>query len=146
MKRISLPTTLLLVLLGACGSKSSPEDQVRAVIAAAETAAEARDLSEVMDLVADGYTDTRGQDKAAIRDLMRAYFVINQSVHLLMRVEEIEFPADEIATAHIAVGMIGQQTQEDWQFVADIYEFDVQIVREDGDWRLQSAEWRRPGG
>lgn len=134
---------LLFGLLSACGSKSTPEEQVRAVIAAAETGAEARDLSAVMDLVAERYTDTRGQDKAAIRDLMRAYFIVNQSVHLLMRVEEIKFPADEIADARISVGMLGRQSAQEWQFAADIYEFDVRLLNEDGEWRLQSAEWRR---
>lgn len=136
---------LLVALLGACGSESSPEKQVREVIAAAETGAEARDLSAVMDLVAQSYADSRGQDKAAIRDLMRAYFVVNQSVHLMMRIEEIDFPADELATAHISVGMLGRQSQESWDFAADIYEFDVRLIREDDDWRLVSAEWRRPG-
>lgn len=143
MKR-RLSVTLVLGLLSACGSKSTPEEQVREVIAAAETGAEARDLSAVMDLVAESYTDTRGQDKAAIRDLMRAYFVVNQSVHLLMRIEEIEFPADELASARISVGMLGRQSEEDWQFAVDVYEFDVRLLNEDGDWRLQSAEWRRP--
>lgn len=142
-RRITI--ALLLGVLSACGSKSTPEEQVRAVIAAAETGAEARDLSAVMDLVAEGYTDTRGQDKAAIRDLMRAYFIVNQSVHLLMRVDSIDFPADELAAARISVGMLGRQSQEDWKYAVDVYEFDVRLLNEDGEWRLQSAEWRRPG-
>jgi hypothetical protein len=137
---------LLAGVLSACGSKSTPEQEVRKVIADAETAAEARDLSGVMDLVSERYTDTRGQDKAQIRDLMRAYFVVNQSVHLLMRIDEITFPADELADARISVGMLGVQSQEDWRYAVDVYEFDVRLLSEDGEWRLQSAEWRRPGG
>jgi len=136
---------LLAGVLSACGSKSTPEQEVRKVIADAETAAEARDLSGVMDLVSERYTDTRGQDKAQIRDLMRAYFVVNQSVHLLMRIDEITFPADELADARISVGMLGVQSQEDWRYAVDVYEFDVRLLSEDGEWRLQSAEWRRPG-
>jgi hypothetical protein len=137
---------LLAGVLSACGSKSTPEQEVRKVIADAETAAEARDLSGVMDLVSERYTDMRGQDKAQIRDLMRAYFVVNQSVHLLMRIDEITFPADELADARISVGMLGVQSQEDWRYAVDVYEFDVRLLSEDGEWRLQSAEWRRPGG
>jgi hypothetical protein len=137
---------LLAGVLSACGSKSTPEQEVRKVIADAETAAEARDLSGVMDLVSERYTDTRGQDKEQIRDLMRAYFVVNQSVHLLMRIDEITFPADELADARISVGMLGVQSQEDWRYAVDVYEFDVRLLSEDGEWRLQSAEWRRPGG
>lgn len=118
---------------------------MRQVVRAAETAAEERDLSEVMDLVAAGYNDSRGQDKDAIRDLMRGFFVLNQSVHLLMRIEDIEFPSDEIAEARVTVGMLGRQSQEDWSFAAEVYEFEVRLMREDDEWRLQSAEWRRPG-
>jgi hypothetical protein len=133
-----------LALLGACAREPSPEDQVREVIAAAEVATEARDLSDVMDLVAENYTDSRGQDKEAIRNLMRGFFFVNQSVHLLMRVESIEFPADKLADAHIAVGLLGRQSQEDWSFVVETYEFDVRLQHDEGEWRLQSAEWRRP--
>jgi hypothetical protein len=77
---------------------------------------------------------------------MRGYFFINQSIHLLTRIEEVQFPGDELATAHVSVGMLGQQAQEDWAFAADVYEFDIQLRRIDGEWKLQSAEWRRPGG
>ena len=118
---------------------------MRQVVGAAESAAEERDLSAVMDLVADGYSDTQGQDKEAIRSLMRGFFVLNQSVHLLMRIEDLEFPSDEVAEARVTVGMLGRQSQEDWSFAADVYEFDVRLVHKDDEWRLQSAQWRRPG-
>lgn len=137
----------LLVTLAACGRESSSEDHVREVIAAAEAGAEARDLSEVMNLVSDRYTDLRGQDKAAIRDLMRGYFFINQSLHLLVRVDEIEFPGTDHATAHVTVGMLGRQDAgaDDWSLAADVYEFDIRLLNEDDDWRLVSAEWTSAG-
>jgi hypothetical protein len=133
-----------VLLLGGCGSKESPEERVRAVITKAEEGAEARDLSAVMDLVSDRYADTRGQDKQSIRALLHGYFVINQSVHLLVRIEDLEFPADETAQARVTVGMLGRQAQEDWSFAAEAYEFDVRLALEDGEWLLTSAEWRRP--
>ncbi len=136
---------LAVAMLGACGEEASPEEQVRATIARAEEGAEARDLSAVMELVADGYADTRGQDKQSVHALMHGFFVVNQSVHLLMRVEDVEFPSDGIAEARVTVGMLGRQSQEDWSFAADVYELDVRFVREDSDWLLQSAEWQRPG-
>lgn len=131
------------ILLAAC-SRTTPEQEVRAVIAAAESAAEERDLSGVMDLVSDRYSDAAGNDKAAIRALMQGFFIVNQSVHLLMRVEELEFPSEDLATARLTVGMLGRQSAEDWAFAADVYEFDVRLIRESDEWRLQSATWRRP--
>jgi hypothetical protein len=136
-----------LLVLAACSREPSSEDRVREVIASAEAAAEARDLSDAMDLVSDRYADVRGQDKAAIRDMMRGYFLINQSIHLLLRVEDIEFPANDMARAHVTVGMLGRQEagEDDWSLAADVYEFDIQLLNEDDDWRLISAEWARAG-
>ena len=135
---------LAVVLALASCARSTPEEEVRAVFAAAETAAEDRDVSGVMDLVSDRYSDPAGNDKAAIKALMQGFFIVNQSVHLLMRVEELEFPSADLATAHLSVGMLGRQAAEDWAFAADVYEFDVRLVREEDEWRLQSATWRRP--
>ena len=138
----------LLSMLAACSREPSAEERIREVIAAAEAAAEARDLSDTMQLVSDRYSDVRGQDKAAIRDLMRGYFLINQSIHLLLRVEEIQFPANDMARARVTVGMLGRQDAggDDWSLAADVYEFDIQLLNEDDDWRLISAEWVRAGG
>ncbi len=138
---------LFFLILTACSREPSPEDRIREVIAAAEQGAEARDLSDVMALVSDGYADVRGHDKAAVRDLMRGYFLMNQSIHLLLRVEDIEFPSAHMATGRVTVGMLGRQDvgAADWSLAADIYEFDVRLLSEDGEWRLQSADWRRAG-
>ena len=134
-------------MLAACSRERSPEDQIRDVVTAAEKGAEARDLSEVMGLVSDRYSDLQGQDKAAVRELMRGYFLINQSIHLLTRAEDIRFETDDIATARVSVGMLGRQDDSagDWSLAADVYEFDLRFLREDEAWRLQSATWRRAG-
>lgn len=138
---------IVVFVLAACSREPSPEDRIREVITAAETAAEARDLSDIMDLVSDRYADLRGQDKAAIRDVMRGYFLINQSIHLLITVDDIEFPGNDLANAHVTVGMLGRQDAgaDDWALAADVYEFDVRLLNEDDEWRVVSAEWVRAG-
>ena len=138
---------LLLLTLGAC-DRSSPEDQIRAQVAAAEKGAEARDLSDLMALVSERYADSRGHDKAAVRDIVGGYLLVNQSIHLLTRVEEVKFPSDTIATARVTVGMLGRQddTAGDWSLAADVYEFDLRFIREGDGWRVQSAGWRRARG
>jgi hypothetical protein len=118
---------------------------VRATVSAAEKAAEARDLSEVMDLVADSYADERGQDKQSIRGLMHGFFLLNQSVHLLVRVDNIEFPSEDVADARVTVGMLGNQSQEDLALAAEVHEFDVRLRLVDDEWKLQSARRARRG-
>jgi hypothetical protein len=43
--------------------------------------------------------------------------------------------------------MAGRETNSGsaWDLAADVYEFDVTLVREDGDWRVSRADWRRGG-
>lgn len=130
--------------VAACSNKSTPEAQVREVITRAEAAAEARDLSKLMALVADSYADKQGQGKEDIRNLMRGFFLINQSIHLLIKVEDVKLESVEVATARVTAGMLGQQSEEQWSLAADVYEFDLRLRNVDGDWLLQSAEWRRP--
>lgn len=134
----------LLLLMAAACSRTSPEEQIRALVAAAEEGAEARDLSDVMALVSDRYVDAQGQDKSAVRDVVGGYLLINHSVHLLTRVEDVKFPSDTIATARVTVGMLGQQDDAagDWSLAADVYEFDLRFLKEGDQWRLQSASWR----
>jgi uncharacterized protein (DUF2237 family) len=78
---------------------------------------------------------------------MRGYFLINQSIHLLIRVDDIEFRGNDRASAHVTVGMLGHQDAgaDDWSLAAEVYEFDIRLLNEDDEWRLVSAEWTPAG-
>jgi hypothetical protein len=139
----SLAALLAACTLAACAREDSPEAQVRAVIDAAEQAAEARDVSAAMRLVADDYADSRGFDREALRRFVHGYFVLNQSIRLLVRVEDVQFPADELAQARVTIGTLGTRGEEaeDWSVVVDLHEFDVELVRDGREWLLRRAEW-----
>jgi hypothetical protein len=57
-------------------------------------AAEARDASDVLDLVADDYEDAQGFDRAQLRNFLRGYFLAHPKIELLVNIESLEFPAD----------------------------------------------------
>ena len=138
-------TALLLALvLTGCGRESSPEDELRAVVAEAETAAEARDASALSGLVADDYRDVRGNGVEEIRRYVRGYLIAHQSVHLLVRIEEIELKATDLARLRATVGMVGREAEgaAAWDLAADVYEFDLTLAREAGDWKVTRADWR----
>jgi len=122
------------LLAAACAAEGSPEEQVRAVIAQAEEAAEARDVSAAMELVADEYEDANGFDREALRRFVHGYFMLNPSISLLVRVEDLRFPADELAQARVTVGMLGQGLE------TRLETFDVELVNIDGEWRLRRAD------
>jgi hypothetical protein len=76
-----------LGLLTACSDGTSPEQQVRAVIQSMEAAAEKRDVGGLMEHISANYRDGQGQDRAEASRYARGYFITNQSVHLLTRIE-----------------------------------------------------------
>ena len=98
-----LPLLILAASLVACAEHSSDEERVRDVIDSVETAAEKRDASDVMDFVADDYTDSEGFDKTRLQNFLRAYLLAHPKVELFTRIDKLEFPADGLAQAEVTV-------------------------------------------
>jgi hypothetical protein len=136
---------LIAGLLAGCGDAESPEQQVRKVIDAIEVAAEQRDVSDLMQHVSKNYRDGNGDGPDEASRYVRGYFIANQSIHLLTRVEEIQFLSSDEARANVLVGMVGREAAASgsWDLAADLYEFDVALLREDGDWKVTYARWNR---
>ena len=132
----------VLVLLAGCADDASPEQQVRAVIDSMEVAAEARDVGDLMEHVSAAYRSADGLDRAEAANSLRGYFVANQSIHLLTRIESLEFPTPDEARVQLQVGMAGRGGQGAAGLSADLYDFDVALVREDGEWKVSYADWR----
>jgi hypothetical protein len=134
---------MLGLCVAACGDSQSPEAQVRSTIAAIEAAAEARDVGDVMEHVSDQFRDAYGRDGRELSQYVRGYFIANQSIHLLSRIEHIEFPTADEARAKVMVGMVGRDAAaaNAWNLAAEVYDFDVTFMREDGDWKVTHAKW-----
>jgi hypothetical protein len=145
-----MPVSRVLLLaicaaLTACGDPDSPEQQVRQVIDKMETAAEARDVSELVEHLSSEYRDLNGMSADEAGRYARGYFVANQSIHLLTRVEQIEFPLPDEARARVLVGMVGRDADaaSNWDLAADLYEFKLALRQEGGEWKISFAEWKR---
>lgn len=140
--------TTLAWLLAGCGGPVSPADEVRETLRRAQQSIEARNVSAVLDFVSDEYQDDRGRDKEQLRSALRGFFVLNPSIHLLARVQSVEFPADELAQARVTVGMLRSRADEgtdDLGLAADLHEFEFELIREGGEWQVRHARWRRHG-
>lgn len=135
-------TLVLALALAACAPDQSPEEEIRAVVAAAEAAAESRDTATLLDFVAADYHDGQGNGAEEIRRYVRGYLLAHQSVHLMTRVEEVELLATDLARLRATVGMLGQGGESAWDLAAEVYEFDVTLARTDGEWRVTRAVWR----
>ena len=133
------------MLLAACGSRTTAEDEIRALIASAETAAEARDASSLKELIADDYRDGTGRGADELRRYLHGYLIAHQSISLITRVDAIELEGSEVARVKVSVGMLGRGSEASWDFAADIYHFDLRLAREDGKWRVTRAGMQPAG-
>ena len=143
MKRVALLATALLAL--ACGGEpQTPEERVRATLAALEAAAEARDVAAMKEHVSETYRDERGNDRRAVSALVALHFQQNRSVHLLVRTLAIAVDPPA-ATASVLVAMAGTpiESADALPLVhADFHRFDFELREEDGTWRIAAAAWR----
>ncbi len=126
-----------------CSREESPEEQVRAVIAAGEAAAEARDLSGILEHVSPAYRDEHGGGPDELKQYLRGYLVMHQSVHLLARVESVEFPYRDYARVQLKVGMLGRESAgaTSLDLAADVKEIVLELALEDDEWKVVRAAW-----
>ena len=132
-------------LLAACGTSNTPEGEIRALIDAAETAAEERDAPALRGMVADDYHDTEGRDADEIRRYLHGYLVAHQSIHLVTRIDAIDLQGKELARVEVIIGVLDRDVDADsaWDLAGDIHRLDIRLAREGGEWRVTRAG-RRP--
>jgi hypothetical protein len=134
---------LAAVLLGGCGEKGTPDAHVRAVIAAGEAAAEARDLGGILEHVSPAFRDGNGAGRDELKQYLRGYLVTHQSVHLLTSIESVEFPYRDFALVQLKVGTLGRETAAAGAFdlAADIKDVVLELQLEDDGWKVVRAAW-----
>lgn len=134
------------VMLQACSNGGeSPEEAVRALIASAADAAERRSSADLVEMMHEDYRDQQGHDKNQAAGLLRAYFFQHKNIHLLTRIDEIEWLDDERAVVRLHVAMAGSVISDIDALAslrARIYRFEVSLIRQ-GEWRVQRASWKR---
>nr|MBO2487910.1 hypothetical protein [Gammaproteobacteria bacterium] len=144
-KPMRATAALLLLLLAACSDRASPDAQVRAVIERIERAVEERDVGDVLAHIAAQYRDEYGNDRETVGRALRGYFIAHQSIHLLTRIEALYFLSDDEARVAVLVAMVGRDAAATnaWDLAADLYSFDLVLVRDGAEWKVTWARWRR---
>lgn len=142
-----------VLFLAACsGPTDSPEQQIRALLEQAESAAEDKNIDDLKSLIADDYQDSQGNDKKTLGRLLVFYFLRHQSIYLLSRIHTITFAPDETgaktgdyANISLSVAMAGTPFPENLShFRADFFHFDIVLVKTGAeDWQVTQADWRR---
>ena len=138
----------ITLALHACSEKKSPEDQVRQFVASAVTAAESREALVIRQLISENYMDDGRRDRRALTALAMGYFLRHKSIHLFTQISEIKFPTSNQASVKLYAAMAGRPVSGAQALIdirADLYLFDLMLIRDGDDWLLQKLYWQRAG-
>jgi hypothetical protein len=143
MKTSGVVSAVAAVLASGCGA-GDPEAEIRALLAAAEEAAEARDVGFFGGVLGEGYRDARGNDRDEAIRMVHGLFIANQRIEIVSRIEEIVLEGEDAARAVVHAGMVGRRTGAALidGVDADLYRFE----HEGGDWQIIGADFRRALG
>lgn len=137
---------LLCLGIAACGGpKEGPEEALRAWVRQGQEAAEARDRRALVKMIAPFYADARGNSRDDIDDMFRFYFLRQQDVALVTRIEELDVYENTAARLVLAVGMAGTSDGV-LGFSADAYRFEMEFELLGDEWLLTAARWGEFGG
>jgi len=140
-----LAGALLCVGLSACGGPAEgPEEAIRSWVSQGQELAEAKDRRGLVDMISPTYTDGRGNSRDDIENIFRIYFLRQNKVALITRIEELNVYADSAAELVLSVGMAGTNDGA-FGFSADAFRFEMEFELDDDEWLLTSARWAELG-
>jgi len=146
MKALAPAAALGAVLAAGCTTSDS-EAEIRALLAEAAEAAEARDVGFFGDVIGDAYRDTRGNDREQLLLAIRGYFIANQRIDAASRIDEVVLEGADAARAVVHAGLLGRAGVNLSDGVnADLYRFDLELVNDGGEWQIIGAKWARALG
>ena len=142
----TLFTVVLLVCVaqGCSEPASAPEEELRAWVDRGIEAAENKERRKLMGMVATAYADARGNERDEIDGLLRIYFLRQNNITLLPKIEEITIYDDTAGKIVMTVGMAGTNDGV-LGFSADAYRFALELEKDADEWQLISARWGELG-
>jgi hypothetical protein len=133
--------------LASCAPKTD-EDQIRELMNEAGHHIENKELSSLLDLLSDDYSDFRGRDKTQTKDMVQTYFREFRGivVHLLStRIDRIDLDKASLRTdAAISSGAV-QALRKLVPVSTDNYRFQIELIKTQDRWMIRYAEWKHIG-
>lgn len=137
-----LGTTMLCLLLALLtGCRHAPdEERVRDAIAATAEAAEAGKAGDTVAALSDDFDGNAGAlDRRALANLVRAYALRGQKVHVLMGPTEVSRRGDRMTATFTVTLTAGAGVLPD---NAGAYMVETGWRKEGGEWRCYIATWK----
>ena len=123
-----------------CGSDECPDAEIRARFSAMAEAAEARDVGELADGIADDYRDLDGNTKDDIVLQMRRVLLLTRNLTVSTNVDALDVQTADFATATVRARVTDvdiRRLQIDGEGVV----FELEWALNGGDWQIVSADW-----
>lgn len=137
---------VLLLVVAACGSPESPQAKLDAFLASGVAAAEARDTSEIMDLVAEDYRDGQGRGRDEIRRYITGMFLRYGSIHVDLKTVAVPQLTELGGEVELSLGLAGERGDNNplWSLGARRHLLRLELVAEgkDAPFQLLRASWR----
>lgn len=144
---VTLLSITAIFLSTACSQDAdNPEAEILAYIAAGEAATQKRDVFAIKSMIADEYLDKKGRNQQNVVSITAGYFFRHKNIHTLTRVKQLTFPQPVHANLVLLVGLAGDPIGDFEHLLAlraTIHRFEMQLVKQAGEWQLLSAQWRR---
>lgn len=145
LRSILLPLVgiLFIFLLISCGEKSD-KMLILELMEKAGQFIEEKDAESLMQFVAEDYVDFRGRNKSETENMVKQYFLDFQEIvtHILStKVDEITLGEATIRTDVLVSSGGAQLFRKFVKFAGDYYRITARLVKRDGIWFLQYAEW-----
>jgi hypothetical protein len=105
---------------------------------------EDKDAESLMRFVTEDYSDFRGRNKSETEDMVKQYFLDYQGIvtHILgTKIDELA-PGEATIRTDVLVSSGGAQLFRKFvKFAGDYYRITARLMKRDGMWLLQYAEW-----
>ncbi len=136
----------VLVFISSCkDSALTPEDEIRAFIAQGVEAAENRNSGDLEEMIHPQYSDQKGFNQDRLIKMVKLYFFRHKNIYLFTKIDEIKIFSDQEALVTLHVAMAGQAISSLSMLSslrAQIYRFELDLVKQGDKWMLQHAEWQ----
>lgn len=143
--------SMLVLVQGCADDVADPASEIKSMLAAFEQAAEERSISDVSDFLASDYKDKHHRNNQQVKRSLLGYFHRHRSIYLFTNIKNITFGDENPnqankAKAVVNVAMTGTQVDSEEALLllkADVYSFNLDLVKQEDNWLVQSSSWKR---
>ena len=146
-KALILSIIAYAVILVSCGPKTD-EDQIRELMKEAGQHIENKNITALMGLISDDYSDFQGRDKSQTQGMVQTYFNEFRGivVHVLgTRIDEIHLSEASIQTDAAISSGAALALRKLVPVSTDNYRFDIELIKKQGQWLIRYAHWKHIG-